>query len=99
MAKLDSTLERHLRQRPDETVRLIVRVSGDVSEATEHLRKRGVAVLRSFSLVPAVVVSCAAETALDLLQEPWVQAMEPDRKVTVQNQGAPSHAPEQRSEQ
>jgi len=86
MDKIEQVLRVRLEDRPQETVRLIVRVAGDVSQATARLTELGVTVLRSFTLIQAVAVSCSAATALALLQEPWVQRIEEDRQVFVQSQ-------------
>lgn len=65
-------------------MRLIVRVAGDLAQAQTRLAELNVPVLRSLRLINAVAVSCPAETALALLQEPWVEAIEEDRRVFVQ---------------
>jgi len=84
MDKINPTFRARLEQHPKETVRLIVRVVGDLSLAKAWLTERGGTVLRSFTLIKAVSISCSAEMALSLLQEPWVQAVEEDRKVFAQ---------------
>jgi len=86
MDKIEQAFQTRLQRRPEDMVRLIVRVRGDMSPATARLTELGATVLRSFSLIKAVAVSCSAETALALLQEPWVQAIEEDRQVFVQRQ-------------
>lgn len=85
MGKIDQALLGKWKDRPDETVRLILRIAGDVSQATIRLSELGVTVLRSFTLIRAVAISCSAATALALLQEPWVEAIEEDRQVFVQS--------------
>lgn len=86
MGKIERTFETRLQSRPRDTVRLIVRVAGDLAQAQTRLAELNVPVLRSFRLLNAVAISCPAETALTLLQEPWVQAIEEDRRVFVQAQ-------------
>ncbi len=86
MDKIEQAFQTRLQKRPEDMVRLIVRVRGNMSQATARLTELGATVLRSFSLIKAVAVSCSAETALALLQEPWVQAIEEDRQVFVQRQ-------------
>ncbi len=88
MAKIEPALRARLQQRPGDSVRLIVRVADDTSQAAARLKEFGVTVHRSFSLIPAFALTCLAETALTLLQEPWVQAIEEDRQVSTQTQGA-----------
>jgi rRNA processing protein Krr1/Pno1 len=82
--KINPTFQARLQKRPGETVRLIVHVAGDMSLATTRLTELGATVLRSFTLIKAVSVACSTDTALALLQEPWVQALEEDRKVSTQ---------------
>jgi len=84
-------IERALRSRfekhPEEPVRLIVRIAGEMPQAEKRLTELGANVIRSFSLTKAVAVSCSAATALSLVDEPWVQSIEEDRQVTVQPHG------------
>ena len=84
--KIRRALRAKLKKRQGETVRLIVRVSGDMSQATARLAELEVTVLRSFTLINAVAVSCSAAMALTLAQEPWVQVIEEDRQVFAQPQ-------------
>ena len=93
MARIDPDLENRLRKNPQNTVRVIVRIGVDPSEAESlHLcagaearfKELDATVLYAFSLIRAVALSCLAETALALLQEPWVEAIEEDRQVSVQ---------------
>ena len=84
MDKIKRSLQRELQKRPEETVRLIVRVKGDLTPAMARLVELDATVLHSFHLINALAVSCSAQTALALLQEPWVEAMEEDRRVFIQ---------------
>jgi len=84
MDRIEPALQAKLQQRPQDTVRLIVRVAGDVTQAVARLKELEVEVLRSFTLIQAVAVSCSAATALTLLQEPWVQTVEEDQQVSAQ---------------
>ena len=86
MDKIEQAFQTKLQKRPEDIVRLIVRIEGDISQATVRLTELGVTVLRSFTLIKAVAVSCSAQTALALLQEPWVRAVEEDRQVFTQPQ-------------
>ncbi len=88
MSKIERTFEARLQSRPKDTVRLIVRVVGDLARAQTRLAELNVPVARSFRLLNAVAISCSAETALTLLQEPWVEAIEEDRRVFVQAQNS-----------
>ncbi len=84
MGKVESAFRIKLEEQPQRTVRLIVRIKGDLAPATARLAELNATVLRSFQLINAVAVSCSAQTALDLASEPWVQAIEEDRQVSVQ---------------
>ncbi len=84
MDRIEPALQAKLQQRPQDTVRLIVRVAGDVTQAVARLKELEVEVLRSFTLIQAVAVLCSAATALTLLQEPWVQTVEEDQQVSAQ---------------
>jgi holo-[acyl-carrier protein] synthase len=84
MARIDTTFASKLQSQPQEQVRLIVRVAGDMGQANTRLTEMGVITLRSFGLTKAVSVECSAETALTLLKEPWVLSVEEDRQVFTQ---------------
>jgi hypothetical protein len=84
MDKIDKAFLHKLQEQPQQTVRLIVRVKGDLAPAMARLAKLDATVLRSFQLINAVVVSCSAQTALDLTKKAWVQEIEEDRRVSVQ---------------
>jgi len=89
MEKIDSILQSRLETRPQQTVRLIVRVKGDLTVATARLAELGATVLHSFQLTNAVAVACSGQTALALLREPWVQTIEQDRQITIQKPSRP----------
>jgi len=82
--KIEPSLRAKLQTLLPGEVRLIIRVDGDVPRAATRLMEQGVTVLRSFHLIPALAIRCSAEQALALLEEPWVQAVEEDRRVSVQ---------------
>lgn len=84
MEKMETVLRKKLEEEPQQAVRLIVRVKGDLTPATARLAELGATVLRSFRLINAVAISCSAQAALDLTKEPWVQTIEEDQKVFAQ---------------
>nr|MBC7244690.1 hypothetical protein [Chloroflexota bacterium] len=84
MGKVERAFEAKLQGRPKDTVRLIVHVTGDIAQARTRLSELNVPVLRSFRLINAVAISCTAEMALALMQEPWVEKIEEDRQVFAQ---------------
>jgi hypothetical protein len=84
MGRADAALLARLQSRPHDSVRLLVRVEGDVSLGASLLASRGATVLRAFDLIKAVSVTCTGELALALVQEPWVSGVEEDRRVSAQ---------------
>ncbi len=93
MAKMDSDFRTRLQQHPENTVRLIVRIRGDMQQAVARLEDLNVTVRRTFTIIPAIAASCEAKTALALSQEPWVEAVEEDRQVFHQAQDITSANP------
>jgi hypothetical protein len=81
MANVDADVRSAWRQNPDETVDLILRVSGDMTERTEALAARGVEVKRRFRLTQSIGVRCKAKTALQIARLSWITKIEPDRPV------------------
>jgi hypothetical protein len=90
MGKMNKAFRSKLQEQPQQAVRLIVRVKGDLAPARVRLAELGATVLRSLQLINAVAISCAAQTALDLTKEAWVQEIEEDRRVSVQEPGSSS---------
>jgi hypothetical protein len=84
MSKIERSFVTRLRSCPQDNVRLIVRVSGDVSQAAARLADLGATKLQTFRLTNSVALSCSAKTALTLAKQPWVLSMEEDRKVVAQ---------------
>ncbi len=84
MKKIERAFLARLQSSPKDNVRLIVRVAGDMSQATTRLTDLGATTLRTFNLTRSVSVSCSAETALALAKEPWVLSIEEDRQVFAQ---------------
>ena len=84
MTKIDPGFEARLRQHPQEMVRVIIRITSESPSIEVRLQELGAKMLYRFSLLRAVVVSCTAEAALALSQEPWVEAIEEDRQVFSQ---------------
>ncbi len=85
MRKIEAAFRKRIEECPDQTVRLLVHVTGDMSQAKTRLTELGATVLRSFTLTDTVAVTCLGSTAAALLQEPWVQAIEEDRQVFAQS--------------
>ena len=81
MTKLVSTLRKEWLEHPEESVDLIVHVSGDVHQRGEALTARGVNVRRHFALISALGVRCKGKAALGLLDISWIIRVEPDQPV------------------
>ncbi len=86
MARIDAGFQTRLQQCPEDAVRVIIHVSGDMQQAIARLEDMDVTVQRAFKIIPAISASCQAKTALALMQEPWVEAIEEDRQVSHQAQ-------------
>jgi len=84
MGKIEQVFSCKLSSNPKQTVRLIVRVTGDMSQASTRLAELGATMLRSFNLTKAISVSAPAGIALALADEPWVLSIEEDRQITTQ---------------
>jgi len=81
MAAIDAELSRALREHPEDTVDLIIHVTGDLGERIQALEKRGVEVRRRFRLTGAIGIRCTGKTALSLARSSWVTKIEPDGPV------------------
>ena len=71
------------RDAPETCVSVIVHVSGPPGQHVDALAARGISVGRVFRLTSTVAASGPAARMLDLLQEPWVHKIEPDRQITT----------------
>ncbi len=81
MAEINPALETKLRDQPDSTVHLIVRLAGPPPDAADQVRALGLDVRRQFRLIPALAVSGPAHAGLSLLDQPWVDKIEEDHEV------------------
>jgi len=78
---IDPALRESLGKRPRDEANLIVRVSGDLEQRAVLLAQRGVQVKHHLRLTKALAIRCTGETALQLLNLPWVERVEEDRPV------------------
>ena len=81
MTKMVSTLRKAWLEHPEESIDLIVHVSGNVRQRGAALAARGVKVRRHFGLIGALGIRCKGETALGLLDISWIIRVEPDQPV------------------
>jgi hypothetical protein len=81
MANVDRATRQAWSANPHKWVDLVVHVSGDVSERAAALESRGCKVTRTFRLTRTLGIRCTGRMALELLEQPWVSKVEPDRPV------------------
>lgn len=72
-----------LQSQGEAPVDAIVRVADRANRYRDLLVHRGLEVRRLFTLIPGMAVTGPARVLLDLLDEPWVMAIEPDRPVYI----------------
>ena len=68
---------------PEAQLSVIVHVSGPPVQYVDALKAHGVSVARVFRLTSTVAATGPTCRMLDLLEEPWVDKIEPDRRVTT----------------
>lgn len=83
MTKIDSDLLRELEAKPEVKVNLIVRISEDLDDIIPLIRSKEIQVRRKFRLLKAIAIEGKAAACLELAAEPWVEAIEEDREVTI----------------
>ncbi len=81
MARVSEELVRDWEGAPQQTVQLIVRVSGDLAERRAQVHALGGQVTHDLALTHELTVTCRAETALLLARQPWVERIVPDAPV------------------
>jgi hypothetical protein len=81
MSNVRSELRKEWLEHPRKKVDLIVRVKGDLDERSATLVGRGAEVRYRFRLTGSLALRCTGRVALALLEEPWVERVEPDRPV------------------
>jgi hypothetical protein len=84
MGKVDSSLLNKIKSSPDSSVRVIVRVDGDLDEATRKLADKGARPSKTLKLINAVVVICRARDIAGLARQRFVKTVEEDRIVKSQ---------------
>jgi len=81
MSNVRSELRKEWLEHPRKKVDLIVRVKGDLDQRSAALVGRGAEVRYRFRLTGSLALRCTGRVALALLEEPWVERVEPDRPV------------------
>ena len=81
--KADTDLIEAWKANPQAEVAVIVHIDGAPEEYRTALTDLGMQVGRVFRLTRTVSAHGLARSVLDLLQEPWVQKVELDQKITT----------------
>ena len=68
---------------PEAQISVIVHVSDPPGQYVDALTAHGVSVVRVFRLTSTVAASGSARCVLGLLEEPWVDKIEPDQRITT----------------
>ena len=73
---------KHLaKKKPEENLRLIIRLNQPVEEAVSVLEERGIRIRRKHHLIRALSVEVTARQAAELEKEDWVTSLEEDKEV------------------
>ncbi len=80
---MDEKLRERLERLGEEEVNLIVRFRGEPVSCSARLRQMGFEIKREYSLLRAFAVRGKASEALKLRDEPWVEAVEEDKPVSI----------------
>ena len=81
MAKINSALEHQLKNMPNRSVNLIVRVTEDVEPHLEWTQSIGLEVKQVYRLSPGMAISGPGHAALKLVEQSWVASIELDAQV------------------
>lgn len=81
MAKVNAELRRMLKERPDDTFDLIVRVEGELQERSSELSAMGIDVKRKYKLTNSLQIRCSGAQALKLAREDWLVRADSDKPV------------------
>ena len=79
--KIAKDLRGKLQASPEAEVNLIIRVKDDPAAQADRLSQAGLKVRHIFRLTRALAITGRAKDCLALAAEPWVEAIEEDRKV------------------
>ncbi len=67
----------------EQEVNLIVHFKGEPATCSARLMEMGFEIKRQYSLIKAFAVRGKASEALKLLDEPWVEAVEEDKSISI----------------
>ncbi|MHB9033771.1 MAG: hypothetical protein ACYC6L_12085 [Anaerolineae bacterium] len=81
MAKVNAELRKEMRECPNDTFDLIVRVEGDLQERSSEFSAMGVNVRRQFKLTNSLQIRCSGAQALQLARREWWLRADSDRQV------------------
>ncbi len=81
MAKVSAELRKTLRESPNDTFDLIVRVEGELQERSAEMNAMGVNVKRQFKLTNSLQIRCSGAQALKLARKDWLVRADTNRPV------------------
>lgn len=81
--KCPDILRRMIEASPHASYDLILRVSEVGEDQQKQIEEAGFAVHRCIRLIPSFVVTGSGDALLDLLDCPWLIAVEPDQPVRI----------------
>jgi hypothetical protein len=82
--KVDQELDQTLKGDPQADVAVIVHVQGDPVQYTSAIEGLELSVSRAFRLTNTLAVHGRAVRVLQLVDQPWVNKIESDRRITTQ---------------
>lgn len=83
MAKLDPSLERQARANPTITLRVILRVQGDMDARQGQLEEYGFIITRRLRIIHGYAASAPGHTLLRVTDEEWIISIEPDAEMRI----------------
>ncbi len=84
MAQIGSKLQKKITDDPDEPQNVIVRVTGDMDTAQEHLKAAGFQIRRKLGLIKGFATTAPGKSVRALAGQPWVTSIEEDQQVHTQ---------------
>ena len=84
MAQLSKPLRDKIKANPAASVKLIVRVHGDLDARADELSRLGISVRRKLRLIQALAVSGVGTKVVTLSRFEWVTSVEEDKPVRTQ---------------
>ncbi|NLX35173.1 MAG: hypothetical protein GXY68_00605 [Chloroflexi bacterium] len=83
MAQIPAELLSSWRDHPNRATRIIVKVQGDLLERQQELLSLGAVVVHAIRLTNSLTLVCDGETALMIVQLPWIVRLSLDTSVSA----------------